>query len=184
MMKTKIKQLLLKIGIFLLLSVLLASCGNTKRKTEDDFLSPREKRAKIQKPLNAQAGTFFSFKTKRTEKSKEEGSRIAVNPYLWRSSLETLSFIPLLQADSSGGVIIYDWYSLPETPTTRYKVDIIITSREFRVDALKVTVFKQERKNGQWREIKAGVQTVAQIKETILFRAKQIRSKALQQNSQ
>ena len=34
---------------------------------------------------------------------------IGVNSYLWRASLETLSFMPLLQTDSTGGVIVTDW---------------------------------------------------------------------------
>src|SRR5690606_28247977 len=38
---------------------------------------------------------------------------IGVNSYLWRASLETLSFMPLTQADSSGGVIVTDWYANP-----------------------------------------------------------------------
>ncbi len=39
-------------------------------------------------------------------------SAIAVNAYLWRASLDTLSFMPLLSADPYGGVIITDWYTM------------------------------------------------------------------------
>ena len=31
---------------------------------------------------------------------------IGVNAYLWRAALETVSFAPLLQSDSAGGVIV------------------------------------------------------------------------------
>ncbi len=41
---------------------------------------------------------------------------IGVNSYLWRASLDTLSFMPLLQTDSNGGVIVTDWYVEPEHP--------------------------------------------------------------------
>jgi hypothetical protein len=34
---------------------------------------------------------------------------IGVNSYLWRASLDVL-FMPLLQTDSNGGVIVTDWY--------------------------------------------------------------------------
>jgi hypothetical protein len=44
---------------------------------------------------------------------------IGVNSYLWRASLDTLSFMPLLQSDSNGGVIITDWYANPNAPTER-----------------------------------------------------------------
>ena len=39
---------------------------------------------------------------------------IGVNSYLWRASLDTLGFMPLLQTDSNGGVIVTDC-----TPTRR-----------------------------------------------------------------
>ena len=41
---------------------------------------------------------------------------IGVNSYLWRASLDTLSFMPLLQTDSAGGVIVTDWYVNPQSP--------------------------------------------------------------------
>ncbi|MBE7607971.1 DUF3576 domain-containing protein, partial [Salmonella enterica subsp. enterica serovar 4:-:1,2] len=47
---------------------------------------------------------------------------IGVNSYLWRASLDTLSFMPLLQTDSNGGVIVTDWYVNPNVQTERMKV--------------------------------------------------------------
>ena len=47
---------------------------------------------------------------------------IGVNSYLWRASLDTLSFMPLLQTDSNGGVIVSDWYANPKNPGERVKV--------------------------------------------------------------
>ena len=44
---------------------------------------------------------------------------IGVNSFLWRASLDTLSFMPLNSADPFGGVIITDWYTPPETPSER-----------------------------------------------------------------
>jgi hypothetical protein len=41
--------------------------------------------------------------------SQSGGSPIAVNSYLWRASLDTISFMPLTSADPFGGVIITDW---------------------------------------------------------------------------
>jgi hypothetical protein len=39
------------------------------------------------------------------------GGGIGVNSYLWRASLDTISFMPLVSADPFGGVIITDWYA-------------------------------------------------------------------------
>ncbi len=43
---------------------------------------------------------------------------IGVNSYLWRAAVDTLSFAPLVQADSNGGVIVTDWYSSPRSPAS------------------------------------------------------------------
>src|SRR3970040_535317 len=50
---------------------------------------------------------------------------IGVNSYLWRASLETLAFMPLSQADSSGGVIVTDWYANPDNPGEGVKVSVV-----------------------------------------------------------
>ena len=46
----------------------------------------------------------------------QDGGGIGVNSFLWRASLDTVTFMPLASADPFGGVIITDWYSPPETP--------------------------------------------------------------------
>ena len=35
----------------------------------------------------------------------------ATSNVLWRATLKSLDFLPLINADYTGGVIIYDWYS-------------------------------------------------------------------------
>src|SRR5512139_1612212 len=57
---------------------------------------------------------------------------IGVNSYLWRATLETLSFMPLTQADSSGGVIVTDWYSNPQNPNERVKLSVSILDQDLR----------------------------------------------------
>ncbi len=69
---------------------------------------------------------------------------MAVNAYLWRASLDTINFIPLVSADPFGGVIITDWYTPSETPNERMKVQVTILDRELRADGVRVSVFKQQ----------------------------------------
>src|SRR3546814_1774988 len=47
----------------------------------------------------------------RADLAPSQVTTIGVNSYLWRASLDALSFMPLLQADSAGGVVITDWYA-------------------------------------------------------------------------
>ena len=49
---------------------------------------------------------------------------VAVNAFLWRAALDTISFMPLASADPYGGIIISDWHALPESPDERFKVNI------------------------------------------------------------
>ncbi len=101
---------------------------------------------------------------------------ITVNSYLWRASLDTLSFMPLVSADPFGGTIITDWYSPPGQPDERFKVDAYILSPTLRADGLRVTVFRQVRDNaGAWVDAVASDETAGALSRTILTRARQIR---------
>ncbi|MCG8360632.1 MAG: DUF3576 domain-containing protein, partial [Kiloniellales bacterium] len=72
------------------------------------------------------------------------GAGIGVNSYLWRASLDTISFMPLASADPFGGVIITDWYSPPEAANERFKVNVYILGRDLRADGIRAAVFRQE----------------------------------------
>ena len=90
------------------------------------------------------------------------GAGIGVNSFLWRASLDTVSFMPLTSADPFGGVIITDWYSPPEAPSERFKMNIYILGRQLRADGLRVAVFRQEQAGeGSW--INASVKTETSI---------------------
>lgn len=103
-------------------------------------------------------------------------SPIGVNSYLWRASLDTLSFMPLASADPFGGVIITDWYSPPETAGERFKMTVYILDRQLRADALRVAVFKQRRTDdGNWIDDTVSEATGTKIENAILTRARQLR---------
>ena len=89
---------------------------------------------------NREEGSLFGpgglFGTKANQKNEDNGSGVAVNAYLWRASLDTINFIPLVSADPFGGVIITDWYTPAETPNERMKVQVTILDRELRADGV------------------------------------------------
>jgi hypothetical protein len=101
---------------------------------------------------------------------------IGVNGYLWRATLDTLSFMPLASADPYGGVIITDWYTNPEKPDERFKCTVYILDARLRADGLNVAVFKQNRDaSGTWVDAPAATQTETDIENAILTRARQLR---------
>jgi hypothetical protein len=99
---------------------------------------------------------------------------LGVNSYLWRASMETLSFMPLNQVDPFGGVIITDWYSNPQAPTERFKATVYILDTSLRADGLKVSIFKQTQTGAGWQDASVDGDTARQIENSILTRARQL----------
>jgi hypothetical protein len=101
---------------------------------------------------------------------------IGVNSFLWRASLDTISFMPLTSADPFGGVIITDWYSPPSSPLERFKMTVYILDRKLRADGLKVSVFRQTRitQTAGWNDAAVASTTPTELENAILTRARQL----------
>ena len=100
---------------------------------------------------------------------------IGVNAFLWRATLDTLSFMPLLTADPWGGVVNYDWYVNPQTPNERFKTTVFILDTRLRADALNVTVSKEVRDaSGAWTAAPVAAQTETDLENAILTKARQL----------
>lgn len=106
---------------------------------------------------------------------------IGVNAYLWRAALDTVSFMPLLQADSNGGVIVTDWYVNPAAQSERMKLTISILDQDLRADGLRVAASRQLLQNGQWVDAAVQAATVQKLEDIILTRARELRRSAVDQ---
>ena len=115
----------------------------------------------------------------RADLAAAQTTTIGVNSYLWRAALETLSFAPVAQADSAGGVIVTDWYANPAAPSERVKVTATILDRDLRADALRVAASRQVLQGGQWVEAPDAAATVQRLEEIILTRARDLRRNAV-----
>jgi hypothetical protein len=115
-------------------------------------------------------------------KNDDAQSGIGVNGFLWRAALDTVSFMPLASADPFGGVILTDWYSAPDTPNERFKLNVFILDRQLRSDGIQVRVFKQTRKGSAWNDTDVSPATGRQLEDTILTRARQMRVSQMQNN--
>ena len=112
---------------------------------------------------------------------KNTGGALGVNSYLWRASLDTVSFMPVNSADPFGGVIITDWHSSTEAPSERFKLNVYILGRELRADGVRVAVFRQvQDRRGAWKDAGVPEETRIKIEDAILFRARQLRNQTLQ----
>jgi hypothetical protein len=100
---------------------------------------------------------------------------IGVNAYLWRATLDTLSFMPLADSDPFGGTYATEWYSISEKPDERFKVQVYILDTRLRADGLAVQVFRQTRDGSGWIDASVDADTAIQIENSILTRARQLR---------
>lgn len=118
-------------------------------------------------------GGLFNLGKKKGVDNSQTG--LGVNSYLWRASLDTVSFMPLSSADPFGGVILTDWYTPQETPNERFKLNVFILNRQLKSDAIQVKVFRQIRSGGSWKDAPAAEGSSRQLEDAILTRARQIR---------
>ncbi|WP_155264257.1 DUF3576 domain-containing protein [Sphingomonas segetis] len=100
---------------------------------------------------------------------------IAVNSYLWKAAVDTVSFAPLLQANPNSGVIITDWYANPKTPGERVKLTVAVLDPDLRADALRVSAARQVYQNGIWVDAPVSAATVQKLEDIILTRARDLR---------
>lgn len=101
---------------------------------------------------------------------------INVNSYLWRATLDTVYFMPLLNADPFGGTVLTDWYQENPKAKERFKFNILITGTELRANAIKVSAFKQVLDaSGKWQNASISAEFAADIEERIINRAREIR---------
>ena len=164
--------------VVFLLGLTAAGCQNS-----GDLQAPRPDPvqggpAKIQGKIFGDDGIVL-FGGKRGE-APASGSGIGVNAFLWRATLDTISFMPLLSADPFGGVIITDWYAPPETPGERFKMTVYILGRTLRADGVQVSVFRQARGgDGLWEDRPTSPDTAVSLEDKILDRARQLRTAQL-----
>lgn len=137
-------------------------------------------REDLAKGLNYGKGGKDSKKARKTvDMAASKVTQIGVNAYLWRAALDTVSFMPLLQTDSNGGVIVTDWYSNPSNPGERMKVTVSILDQDLRADALRVAASRQVAQGGGWVDSPVQAATVQKLEEIILTKARDLRRNAI-----
>ena len=164
--------------IIIIISVLtLAACGSTKNDSKSYPLDHDDARKiKAGSITGGEKGFTILGNNGKDDDSKKSG--IGVNSFLWRASLDTISFMPVSQADPFGGVILTDWYEDPAVKGERFKVNITILDDRLRADGVRVALFRQkfDAKAG-WRDETVLKESERDIENTILTRARELRVK-------
>lgn len=165
--------------VFAVAVVVLSACSGVR--VEDDV--PREVPGSpgvytsSQTPQAAEIGSLFgSGSLLGGGRNAQSGAGIGVNALLWQATLDTISFMPLVQADPFGGVILTDWFTPDGSPSERLKLNIYILGQELRADAVRVSMFRQRRAGGDsWEDVAVQPSSPVGVENAILTRARNLR---------
>jgi hypothetical protein len=124
--------------IFILLNLFLfqAGCSALKYKKVSAKEFPPDPEKRIEKNINEGRG----FRIMNTKSGNTNYEFASANP-LWRATLDTLDFMPLVSANYSGGIVVTDWYSENNATNESIKISVKFLSNEIRSDALDIDVF-------------------------------------------
>ena len=127
---------ILRILTIITLSISLYSCA----KPDWSEVAEPDGKKRAQKNVQEGKGVVFDF-----GKKKGGGDFLfaSSNP-LWRASLDTLDFLPLITVDYSGGVIISDWYTDNANKDQALKITVRFLSNTVQSNSIKVTVHKKK----------------------------------------
>ena len=129
--------------IFIILSLFfLISCAKKDPSTGEVIRIEPNPDKKAREFADKGGGIFGDIN--KTGKNSGGGSfEFASSNVLWRATLKSLDFLPMLNADYSGGIIIYDWYSQTNNPKEQIKISVQFLNNELRSDSIKIIAHKK-----------------------------------------
>ena len=125
----------IKILTFLALAIILNSCEAMKYKPTKAGEVPVSAKDRVKK--NIEEGRGFRI----MGNNKGGTFDFASSNELWRATLDTIDFMPLVSANYSGGIIITDWYNDASSTGQSVKISVRFLTNEVRSDALDVKIF-------------------------------------------
>ena len=123
-------------------SSILLGCSKTDPTTGEKVLIEVDPDKKARE-FRDKGGGIFGDINKIGKSSSGGNFEFASSNVLWRATLKSLDFLPLLNADYSGGIIVYDWYSQTNNPKEQIKISVQFLNNELRSDSIKITAHKK-----------------------------------------
>ena len=132
------KKIISQFTLFFIIFQLFTSCGIYRPVDAKKYPPQPELRVKN----NIKEGKGIKIFSSKDNGKGGKFEFANANP-LWRASLDTIDFMPLLSVDYGGGIIITDWYS-EENENDAIKITIQFLSNEVRSDSLNIKIFKRK----------------------------------------
>ena len=147
----------MKIIYYLFISTILFSCSSNNeiatKKPEPGLFSK-----------DASKGISITDLLNRDSKSE----KFYVNSFLWRASLDVLSFAPFQSTDAFGGIIITEWF---KKNNQQIKLTALIKSRDLRSEGINIKAYIKNNKN----EVSEDKVLSRKIEDLILSKARKLR---------
>jgi len=136
----RMTHLLGKKILLLVIFLLITQCGIYKRSDVKD--NPVNVDERVQRNIEQGRGIRFNV-----GKNNSGTFDFASSNELWRASVDTLDFVPLVNASYSGGIIITDWFNggaeNNQTDNRDLKITVKFLSNEIRSDALDIIIHER-----------------------------------------
>ena len=160
--------------------IINSACGPLKYKPVDAKEFPPDPKERVKKNIEEGRG-FRIMGSTNTKGGKFEFA--SSNP-LWKATLDTLDFMPLVSANYSGGIVITDWYS-ENNSNEAVKITVRFLTNEIRSDALDINVFLKEcdiNNSSNCKIMKNNNELVAELTLNILKRAAKYKKDIIEKN--
>ena len=159
-----------------LLSFLLFSCAKIDPVTGEKILIEQDGFKKARENADKGGGLFGTFGKDVQNRQGQGNVNFGNSNVLWRATLKSLDFLPLINADYSGGIIIYDWYSESSNSNEQIKITVNFLSNELRTESIEISSHKKIcDQNQKCFTKKTDVDFNKSIKENILAEARKLR---------
>ena len=149
--------------------IIISQCAKVDPVTGEKILIEPNTTEKAREAAKKSGGLFGDIMNKNTTNTFE----FSTSNVLWRATLSSLDFLPLINADYSGGIIIYDWFS-EKTDNQSIKISVRFLSSELKSSSIVVTGHKKVCDDmGKCFVEKLDNKFTNEIKESIISAARQ-----------
>ena len=174
-------NILIKISSVFLVSLLIFNCAKVDPVTGEKVLIDPNEKNRAREAANKDGGLLGDVFG---NKNKPTNFEFSTSNVLWRATLKNLYFLPLMNADYSGGIIIYDWYS-DKDDKQLIKVSVRFLSNELKSSSVVVSGHKKICNDlGKCIVEKLDNKFTDEIKESIITSARQIKIEDAKKDSQ
>ena len=159
------------LSLIIFFTIFVTACSKNKESADGTVIKKKKRDPNLKKRADEYGGTIIGGKDGGLFGGGRSTAQFAADNMLWRASLQTLNFIPLVSANYSGGVIVTDWYSR-ENSNDAIKIQVVFKSDELSTNSIEIISHKKICNTNGCRTTAMDQNFNSEIKNKILERAR------------